>query len=336
MSAPAAMTLPGGRVVLGWWRDLAGLEPRRLWFGHLVLHQVEAQVEAVVGAHPLAPLADALLARLVRQTGPVGPAVLAAELSIDSRLLEDVLANLEARGLTHHEAEGWVPTEAGRQPISRRAPPAHRLERRSFCFSDGQPPLFVPLAPSVAHPLPPPPAFRFDLAVLEACIRESEAWKARNGFPPDVVRLVRPGTTDDPSAVAVDRPAQALLALVEVPARAGTMLVGLSVRADGWVLGREPVLTWPDGTEWLRVLGGDPGPEGWRHAWQVWCQQRSLPGSDVEACRLEVIGHRLRVHAPARLVERLRAARSDALKGEAWLLAGTGRIRPAAMIELAE
>ena len=26
MSAPAAMTLPGGRVVLGWWRDLAGLE----------------------------------------------------------------------------------------------------------------------------------------------------------------------------------------------------------------------------------------------------------------------------------------------------------------------
>ena len=33
----------------------------------------------------------------------------------------------------------------------------------------------------------------------------------------------------------------------------------------------------------------------------MWCQQRSLPGSDVEACRLEVIGHRLRVQAPARL-----------------------------------
>jgi hypothetical protein len=35
-------------------------------------------------------------------------------------------------------------------------------------------------------------------------------------------------------------------------------------------------------------------------------------------------------------VERLRAARSDAVKGEAWLLAGTGSVRTAALVELHE
>jgi hypothetical protein len=134
----------------------------------------------------------------------------------------------------------------------------------------------------------------------------------------------------------VDRPGQALLALVEVAARSGTLLLGFPVRPDGWTLGREPVLSWPDGADRLGALGADPGLESWRLAWQLWCQQRSLPGNDVEACRLEVVGHRLRVQASTRLVERLRSARSDALKGEAWLLAGTGRVRPALLIELVE
>jgi hypothetical protein len=56
----------------------------------------------------------------------------------------------------------------------------------------------------------------------------------------------------------------------------------------------------------------------------------------VEACRLERVDHRLLVHAPPRLIERLRAARSDAMKQEAWLLAGVGRIRSAAQIDLVQ
>jgi hypothetical protein len=49
---------------------------------------------------------------------------------------------------------------------------------------------------------------------------------------------------------------------------------------------------------------------------------------------LERIDHRLLVYAPPRLIDRLRAARSDAVKQEAWLLAGEGRTRTAAQIEL--
>ena len=78
----------------------------------------------------------------------------------------------------------------------------------------------------------------------------------------------------------------------------------------------------------------EPPLAAWHAAWSGWCQRRSLPTVEVEACILDHQANLVRVRAPARLLDRLRAARSDALKGEAWLLAGTGRARMAARIEL--
>jgi hypothetical protein len=75
--------------------------------------------------------------------------------------------------------------------------------------------------------------------------------------------------------------------------------------------------------------------EDWRLAWQGWCQQRSLPAAEVETCRFEPVDHRLVVRVPTRLMERLRQGRSEATRGDAWLLAGSGRVRHAAQIELA-
>jgi hypothetical protein len=329
------MTLPGGRVVLGWWRDLARLAPRRLWFGHLILHHIEALVELSPGQRPLAPLADVLLAWLAHQGGAVPLVRLAHDLPQVSGLLPELLENLASRGLVRQENDTWQLTEAGRQPAAARPPaPANLYERRGFFFTDTRPPLFLALGLDAAQPLPPPSAWHFDLAALQASIREPDEWKVRHGFPREVLCLVpATGAAEDWRTVVVDRPMQALLVLVEA---AEEQVLCFSVRSEGWALGHEPVLVLADGTARLLPLGADPGPEGWRHAWQVWCQQRSLPGADVEACRLEAIDHRLRVQAPSRLIERLRAARSDALKGEAWLLAGTGRVRPAAMIELVE
>jgi hypothetical protein len=88
--------------------------------------------------------------------------------------------------------------------------------------------------------------------------------------------------------------------------------------------------------EVLTVLGGEPSADAWRQAWQAWSQTRSLPGGEVDACRLEPSGHRLVVRAPAKLLDRLKAAKSEALKGEAWVLAGAGRVRAAAMLDLVE
>jgi hypothetical protein len=323
MSATAAMTLPGGRVLLTWWRDLAGLAPRRLWFAHLILHRVEALVEAA-DSRPLAALAEAVLSRLARHDTGVSFSDLASDLSLDPGLLHAVLSDLEAQGRARQQADRWQAT--GASPST--AAPT-RQERRNFVFSDGRP-VFLPLPVAALTPLAPPAGWRFDLAALVACLNESPAWKERHGFPADVLRLVQ---GPDWRAVVVDQPAQALLLLVETAHSEG-MLLGYGVRADQWTLSSEPVLRCP--VEVLTDLGADPGPEGWRQAWQLWCQQRSLPGSEVEACKLEVDAHRLTVRAPARLLDRLRSARSDALKGEAWLLAGTARVRPAAVIDLVE
>jgi hypothetical protein len=181
--------------------------------------------------------------------------------------------------------------------------------------------------------------------VLSACVGETAAWKARHRFPTEIRGVILPGHVDGGSSngeVIFDRAEQVLLALVQVPpARPGAPeFLGFSVRAEGWVLSREaPVLALGgDGAQVVPGLAEEPTAEEWRQAWLAWCQPRALPPGEVEACRLEPSESRLVVRAPASLIERLRLARSDALKGEAWLLAGpaTSRTRAAALIELVE
>jgi hypothetical protein len=139
--------------------------------------------------------------------------------------------------------------------------------------------------------------------------------------------------------VILDRPAHlgALVALVEEEGR-GERLLGFAVQQDGWAL-RATSPTFALGAGWRDLfpqLAAEVPLDAWRQAWRAWCQPRSLPPAEVEACTLERQDYRLRITAPRRLVERLRTARSDALKGEAWLLAGTGGVRSVALVELAE
>jgi len=127
------------------------------------------------------------------------------------------------------------------------------------------------------------------------------------------------------------------LAAVLVQAADGRLL-GFAVRPEAWELRAEaPVFTLDE--HWPEVFPrlAEPLPaENWRQAWQTWCQPRGLAGLGAEACPVEPAGHLLRVRVPPRLMERLRTTRSDALKGEAWLLAGAGRLRSAALLEVVE
>ena len=312
MSAPAVTSLPSGRAVLGWWRELSAQRPHRLWFAHLVLHRVEALVEIGPPA-ALAGLSEALRAFGAHQEAPISRDTLAAELHADPALLGVLLAGT-------------------------------RQTRRSFWFIADRPSLYLPLVPgAAATPTPVAPGSPqssadegvFDLATLDTCVAQSAEWKARHGFPAEIVRVVRPSLEqEDWRAVPLLRCEQAVLALVEMTP--GGEVVGFPVRPDGWTLSREAILNVPGGVAALAPLLGEVDLNGWKHSWQQWSQQRNLPAGEVDACHLELAGHRLLVRAPARLVERLRAARSDALKGEAWLLAGTGRVRATAEIELGE
>jgi hypothetical protein len=336
MTAAPALSLPGGRVILGWWRDCSGLLPHRLWFAHVLLHRVEVLVEVVLPA-PLAGLRRSLLALLARRPAPLDRDSLAGELHLEEGLLAELLQGLAREGLVRPAAgSNGCAWEAAEGDPASGVKESTRKERRTFTFMEYDPPLYLPFSLTGAMPFSPPEGWRFDLGVLEGCIERDEEWKGRNGFPHQVRRVVRlseqPGA-DEWRAAAVERAEQALLALVE---RETGEVVGFPVRAEGWGLGREPVVVLPERADAGRVLLVDAPEEAWKQAWQVWCQQRNLPAGEAEACQVERAGHRLRVQAPGRLIERLRAARSDALKGEAWLLAGTGRTRATARIDLGE
>jgi hypothetical protein len=103
----------------------------------------------------------------------------------------------------------------------------------------------------------------------------------------------------------------------------------LQTNEPAFVLGGE-------GADALPELRQTPDVEAWRRMWRQWCEQRNFPRGEADACVLEPAGAVVRVRPPGRLLERLRAQRSDALKGEAWLLAGEGRVRAAARLEVVE
>jgi hypothetical protein len=116
----------------------------------------------------------------------------------------------------------------------------------------------------------------------------------------------------------------------------GERLLGFAVQQDNWVLhAGEPVFALAqDWRETFPDLAEEPGLEVWRQSWRNWCQPRALPAAEIDSCTLERHGMRLRITASPRLVESLRATRSDALKGEAWLQAGSGRLHALAQVEV--
>ncbi len=312
------MALPGSRALLGWWRELGGPAAGRLWYAHPLLHRIEALTESS-GLPPLDALARALAG--VVSTAP------ASSLGLPAALLGRLMGRLEAEGL----AEGGRLTPAGEEVARAGGDGPPRLERRVFRFCAGPPAHFVALTAAV--PLTPPPGWACSLAMLEDCLGRPAEWKGRHGFPEDVRRVLKPPaepTAQDWPRVPVAAAEQAHLVLAEGE---GGRVRAYPVQADGWAIGRDVVWELPSAEE-LGEVFGEVGPAEWHAAWLAWCQQRSLPQAEAEATGVELHGHRLVVQAPARLVERLRQSRSDAVKGEAWLAAGAGRLRGLARIEL--
>src|SRR5262245_24047395 len=219
MTAPAAITLPGSRALPGWWRELGDKSPRRFWFAHLILHRVEALVE-VQSLSPLSALSRGVLAVLAHDPAPPrSVAGLASALSLEGEVAGALVASLVRDGLVETTPNGSLGavTASGRAALTGGGGPT-RQERRLFYFADTRPPVFLPLSPAAATPLPPPSGWRFELSALEGCLSRPAEWKQRHGFPADVVRLVWPRSTVDEQTwqtVPLDRPEQALLLLVE-------------------------------------------------------------------------------------------------------------------------
>jgi hypothetical protein len=343
MTAPP-VAWPPGRHVLGWWGEVADLRPRRLWLRHLQLHHVEALVVATRPCRIL-PLPAALLHML--ELAQASPDELAGRLHFDPAVVRQLLRGLADEGLVECTAGRCALTPAGRQAQHEGTVPS--ATRRAFHFLDRSdcelPPHFVPLDDSRAAPLPPPPGWQFDPGLLRECAHRPGPWKACFRFPADVRDVLLGGAgaadgTPEWQGVVLDRPEHLHALFLELAAAekasSATRLIAYSVAPQDWSLRRDrTVLELREA--WAEVfpdLAAGPPPEAWRQAWRAWCQPRGVPPADAEACRLEPARVLLRVHAPRKLVDRLRAARSDAVKNEAWLQAGTGPARALARIEL--
>jgi hypothetical protein len=233
------------------------------------------------------------------------------------------------------EEKGYVArghlTEQGRAYVGSEPSGQVRSERRAFRFLATEKPHFVAI--SSAAPEAPPPDWKPSLRPLEEALARPAEWKARHRFPMEVRGVLAPPPapgSEDWRHVPVAEYEMASMILVEVQSGAVT---AYPVREADWSLALEPVWALPSARE-LEEVAGSLESWDWKGAWSSWCQQRSLPSQEVEKCLVANRGHDLSVTAPRRLLERLRQARSDAVKGEAWLAAGAGWLRPLARIVL--
>src|SRR3954452_6774163 len=116
MTAPAPLAFPGSRSLAGWWRQLAPVQPRGLWIGHLFLHRIEALVSLVrpCRADPFQQLILKALALTAGETA----AQLEQRLHLGRPILGRVLTGLQKEGLVRSSPDSpWRLTPAGRQAL---------------------------------------------------------------------------------------------------------------------------------------------------------------------------------------------------------------------------
>jgi hypothetical protein len=368
MTVASTLAFPSSRALAGWWRQLTPHKPEAVWVGHLSLHRVEALVELVHQRRPdsftllvLQALALERAASGDRAATP-SPDELLARLDerfhLGRSLLRQVVRSVQAEGLVEG---GCALTPLGEQALTQGEYPWTTRERRGFHFveprsracASSRPvaqaregedsgeaalPHFLDLNSHSSVPRPVAEEWQFDLGALRACLERPTEWKERYGFPQEVRAILNAVSEPVPpwQQVIVDRPERLLAVMVPVTGAEGRKLLGFSVKQEGWLLQTgDPVFAIRDKwDELFPELSNPPAAPVWREVWRAWCQPRGVPMSETEACTVELQGARLLVRAPAKLIERLRADRSDAVKGEAWVLAGDGPIRAAALLEL--
>ncbi len=361
MIGAASLAFPGSRTLAGWWRQLAPQGPQGWWIGYVFVHRVEAL--ALVHKQRKVDEFTALVLRALDLVchAPRGNGrwnddfldQLNTRLHLGRAALLQSLRALAEEGLVQQEGTaGWTLTPLGRQGLMQGEVPAAVLERRVFPFLERladsgarvQEPHFFQLAEGSGVAWTADDSHRLDVNLIYACVAQAETWKRRFGFPLEVQALFPPeGPEVGPSRlgpapetwrrVVVDRPERQLVVVVHPRAAPGEVRV-FGARQEGWVLYADTPLgiAAEGGPDLFPALERPVDP--WPAAWLNWGQQRGFSADELNACRLDLAGECLRLHPPGSLADRLHAARHEILKGDTWLLAGEGWLRPAVRIEV--
>ncbi len=355
MTSASSLAFPGSRTLATWWRQLAPFGPKNLWVGYLFVHRLEAPALWSVSL-PLDPLLEIVLQALDLETMPPADTRIGEDevcRRLDRRLhlgvpvVRRLLRDLAQLLLVEAPAgASWGLTPKGRLALKDRKIVVPQEKRSVFTFvekvdAEGRrqaPPHFLNLRETPGVPWQVEADAPFDVSWLTSCLDQPPEWKAVFGFPSEV--LAFPQTTPPPAGlpppwdrVIVDHSERLLVALVLRSAEPA--LLGFAIRPEGWLLQTaEPLLCLPAAARAFSPDLADAADLLWKQAWRDWCRPRMLAEAEVDACRLTFLGDRLRIEAPASLVRRLQAGKSDIVKGEAWLLAGANHLRPAARLEL--
>src|SRR5262249_54660818 len=137
MTPASPLVFPGSRTLAGWWKQLAYLQPRALWVGHLLLHRVEA-----LAASQLLSRLDSLslfVLRALALTGGGSLEELDQRLHLGRPLLRQLLRQLEREQLLHSEgADTWSLTLLGNQGLEQGSYLRIHHGRRTFYFVESE------------------------------------------------------------------------------------------------------------------------------------------------------------------------------------------------------
>jgi hypothetical protein len=344
MTEGSSLLFPPSQVLSGWWKELALLYPKQVWVGYLTVYHVEAPV-----ATPAPTVRDSLSLFILRALALRTPQTwqdLDRELHLGQFMLVPLLRDLAQHQLVEQApGDAWRLGPRAASAIESNRLAEHRHSRRTFAFRQPQsvakPPIFIDLradTPWIEGPSDRP--CHFDPAVLDECFQRSPDWKRKYGFPTELGRPISLASRQSNHApswhdIILVQPRCVPVVVVVSSAVAGReQLIGLSFTEEEWSLNlREPAFaceeSWRERfTDLRRTLS----PEEWRQSWRLWCQAHGLSDSDSRECALTPELLRLRVSAPAHVVDRVRTAVSKTNGG--CLLAGDDFLRNLVRIDI--
>jgi hypothetical protein len=337
MTVPQAAVFPSGRIIAGWWKQLAAYQPRAIWVGKLRIEQLEAACQ-IRGEQALSGLDRILLGNLEADS-PWALSQLDQRLGLGAPFLSELIGQLHARGLAEPSSAGYCLSHLGRTALTSGVASALRTEPRSFWYVSVEP--SVP--PCFIHHVVPEACQAHGSAVsgetarglLQHWLNEPAEWKKARGFPLEVESLSQ-GETDSEQSRALVRFFVLHAAVITGADGAGANWSrAFAYQPAGWTLTGAPVFELAAAWEDTQLHGSaDLSLESVRDAWQHYRSQRSLTAPALDSCSLEVHGNRVRLVAAREVLEPLRSLRNDIAKGEAWLLVGKGDIRRALQLEL--